>query len=40
MLMNVNVDHYVSVTMDAVSVYNDYIGGVEVTVLDDFTGIG
>ncbi len=39
MLMNVNVDHYVSVTMDAVSVYNDYIGGVEVTVLDDFTGI-
>ncbi len=39
MLMNVNIDHYVSVTMDAVSIYNDYIGGVEVTVLDDFTGI-
>ncbi len=39
MLMNVNIDHYVSVKMDAVSIYNDYIGGVEVTVLDDFTGI-
>lgn len=39
LLMNIQIDHYVSVTMDAVSVYNDYIGGVEVTVLDDFTGI-
>lgn len=39
LLMNVQIDHYVSVTMDAVSVYNDYIGGVEVTVLDDFKGI-
>lgn len=39
MLMNVDIDHYVSVTMDAVSVYNDYIGGVEVTVLDDFSGV-
>ncbi|MBQ4625761.1 MAG: LCP family protein [Clostridia bacterium] len=39
LLMNIQIDHYVSVTMDAVSVYNDLIGGVEVTVLDDFTGI-
>lgn len=39
LLMNVEIDHYVSVTMDAVSVYNDYLGGVELTVLDDFTGI-
>lgn len=39
LLMNIQIDHYVSVTMDAVSVYNDYIGGVEVTVLDDYTGI-
>lgn len=39
MLMNVEIDHYLSVTMDAVSVYNDLIGGVELTVLDDFTGI-
>lgn len=39
LLMNVEIDHYLSVTMDAVSVYNDLIGGVELTVLDDFTGI-
>lgn len=39
LLMNVEIDHYISVKMDAVSVYNDLIGGVEVTVLDDFTGI-
>lgn len=38
-LLNVEVDHYVSVTMDAVEVLNDYVGGVEVTVLDDFSGI-
>lgn len=39
LLMNIQIDHYVSVTMDAVSVYNDYVGGVELTVLDDFAGI-
>ncbi|MBQ7121494.1 MAG: LCP family protein [Clostridia bacterium] len=39
LLMNVEIDHYVSVTMDAVSVYNDFLGGVELTVLDDFSGI-
>lgn len=39
LLMNVEINHYLSVTMDAVSVYNDLIGGVELTVLDDFTGI-
>ena len=39
LLNNVEIDHYVSVTMDAVSVYTDLVGGVEVTVLDDFTGI-
>lgn len=39
LLMNIQIDHYVSLTMDAVSVYNDFIGGVEVTVLDDFSGI-
>ncbi len=38
-LLNVEVDHYVSVTMDAVEVYNDFVGGVELTVLDDFSGI-
>lgn len=39
LLMNVPVDRYVSVTMDAVAVYNDLVGGIELTVLDDFTGI-
>lgn len=36
---NVKIDHYVSLTMDAVSVVNDAVGGVEIEVLDDFTGI-
>jgi len=39
MLMGVEIDHYVSVTMDAVSTYNDFIGGVTLEVMDDFTGI-
>lgn len=39
LLLNIPIDHYVSVPMDAVSVYNDFVGGVEVTVLDDFTGV-
>ncbi len=39
LLMNVSIDHYVSVTMDAVSKYNDLVGGVKVRVLDDFSGI-
>ncbi len=38
-LLNVNVDHYISMTMDAVSAYNDLVGGVTLEVLDDFTGI-
>ena len=39
LLLGVKVNHYLSVTMDAVPVYNDLLGGVEVTVLDDFTGV-
>ena len=39
MLDGVKVDHYLSLTMDAVAVSCDLVGGVEVTVLDDFTGI-
>ena len=39
MLLNIDIDHYASVTMDAVEVYNDLVGGVKVTVLDDFNGI-
>ena len=39
LLYGVRVDHYISLTMDAVALFNDMIGGVEVTVLDDFSGI-
>jgi len=39
LLYDIDITHYVSVTMDAVPVYNDLIGGVTVEVLDDFTGI-
>ena len=39
LLMDTEINHYISVTMDAVPVLNDQVGGVEVTVLDDFSGI-
>ncbi len=39
LLNGVKITNYLSVTMDAVPVYNDLLGGVEVTVLDDFSGI-
>lgn len=39
LLLNVGIDHYVSVTMDAVETYNDLVGGVTVEVLDDFSGV-
>ncbi len=39
LLMGVKIDHYLSVTMDAVATFNDLVGGVEVEVLEDFTGI-
>jgi len=39
LLFNVEIDHYISVTMDAVPEINDLVGGVPVKVLDDFTGI-
>ena len=38
-LYGVKIDHYISVTMDAVPIFNDLVGGVEVTVLDDFAGV-
>lgn len=38
-LYDTEIDHYVSLTMDAVQKINDKIGGVTVTVLDDFSGI-
>lgn len=39
LLNGVKVDHYLSLTMDAVAASCNLVGGVEVTVLDDFTGI-
>jgi len=39
LLLDSKVNHYISVTMDSVPVFNDLVGGVEVTVLDDFTGV-
>ncbi len=39
LLLGSKIEHYMSLTMDAVPVFNDLVGGVEVTVLEDFTGI-
>lgn len=39
LLYGVGVDHYVSLTMDGVALFNDLVGGVTVEVLDDFSGI-
>ena len=37
LLKNIKVNHYMSVTLDAVPIMNDLVGGVTVEVLDDFT---
>lgn len=39
LLLGIKVNHYISLTMDSVATYNDLVGGVEVTVTDDFSGI-
>ncbi len=39
LLMNVDVDHFVSVSLDAVPVFNNLVGGVTVEVLDDFGAV-
>ena len=39
LLGGVDIDHYVGMTMGAVPLINDMVGGVPVTVLDDFSGI-
>jgi len=39
LLMNIKIDRYFSVTMDAVKEYNDLLGGVSVEILDDLTSI-
>ena len=38
-LNGVKIDHYASLKMDAVAVYNDLLGGVEVTVEEDFSSV-
>lgn len=37
LLYGIEIDHYLSLTMDAVSILNDSVGGVTLTLLDDFT---
>ncbi|MBR6568070.1 MAG: LCP family protein [Clostridia bacterium] len=39
LLLGMEIDHYVSVTMEAVPVFNDFIGGVTLEILDDFTSV-
>lgn len=39
LLMGMEIDHYVSVTMEAVPVYNDLVGGVSLEILDDFSNV-
>lgn len=39
LLHDIKIDHYLSMTMDAVATVNDSVGGVEVEILDDFTDI-
>lgn len=39
LLFGVPIDHYVSLTMSAVAKINDLVGGVEVTLLEDFSDI-
>lgn len=35
----IQIDHYITLTMDAVPILNDWAGGVTVEVLDDFTAL-
>ena len=39
LLYGINVDHYISLTMSAVFEINDSVGGVTVSLLDDFTHV-
>ena len=39
LLYGIGIDHYITVTMDAVPVMNDWAGGVTIKVLDDMTGV-
>lgn len=35
----IDIDHYISISMDGIEALNDIAGGVTVTVMDDFSGI-
>ena len=39
MLFNANIDKYLFVNMDGIGIINDFLGGIEVDVVDDFSGI-
>lgn len=39
LLGGVKIDHYVSITMDAVAKINDAVGGVTLTMMDDFSDV-
>lgn len=39
LLKGIQIDHYLSLTMDGVAVLNDQVGGVPVLVKDDFSGV-
>lgn len=39
LLCDIDIDYYFSTTLESVTTVNDKLGGVEVTVLDDFTGV-
>ncbi len=40
LLTGVKIDHYISVTMEAVPIINDAVGGVTLTVAEDYPGAG
>jgi len=40
LLYGVKMDHYISLTMDSVPILNDSLGGVRLTLADDFTVLG
>ena len=39
LLYDVNIDHYAAISLDAITILNDAVGGVELTLLDDLTSI-
>ena len=39
MLSGINIDHYIAMNMDGISIINDAVGGVSVTVVDDFSAV-